>query len=153
MYFGNSGSYMLDYDGVTWRKIFINSTVVRSLALDDSGKIWLGGNANFGYLEPDATGALQFVSILDKIPPEDRDFTDVWQFVLMSDGVVEARNAAGELLAFDRVAPLTLQPAQKIADIAKSFGQEDDITVFTRTRQAIREASAALYTAPELAPA
>jgi serine phosphatase RsbU (regulator of sigma subunit) len=74
------------------------------------------------------------------------------RFVLMSDGVVEARNADGELLGFDRVAPLTLQPAQRIADTAKTFGQEDDITVFTLTRQAIGEASAALHIAPELAP-
>ena len=74
------------------------------------------------------------------------------RFVLMSDGVVEARNADGELLGFDRVAPLTLQPAQQIADTAKIFGQEDDITVFTLTRQAIGEASAAFHIAPELAP-
>ncbi len=56
--------------------------------------------------------------------------------VLMSDGVVEARNAAGELLGFERIVPITLQPAQQIADIAKAFGQEDDITVLTLTRLA-----------------
>jgi stage II sporulation SpoE-like protein/GAF domain-containing protein len=75
------------------------------------------------------------------------------KFVLMSDGVVEARNAAGELLGFDRVAPLTLQPGQQIADIARSFGQEDDITVFTLTRLGIGEEPTAQLTAPILAPA
>ncbi len=57
--------------------------------------------------------------------------------VLMSDGVVEARNAEGELLGFERVAPITLQPAQQIAAIAKTFGQEDDLTVLTLTRLAV----------------
>ena len=87
MYFGNSGGDILEYDGVSWRKIFTNSSVVRSLALDDSGRVWVGGNAKFGFLEPDATGALQFVSLLDKIPPKDRGFTDAWQTLVTPQGV------------------------------------------------------------------
>jgi hypothetical protein len=61
------------------------------------------------------------------------------RIVLVSDGVIEARNAHGELLGFARVGPLTLQPAQIIADTAKSFGQEDDITVFTLTRLGVEQ--------------
>jgi hypothetical protein len=56
------------------------------------------------------------------------------KIVLLSDGVVEARSTAGELLGFDRLATLTLKPAREIADTAKSFGQEDDITVLTLAR-------------------
>ncbi len=54
--------------------------------------------------------------------------------VLVSDGVVEARSSSGELLGFDRLPVLTLKPAREIADTAKSFGQEDDITVLTLAR-------------------
>jgi hypothetical protein len=50
--------------------------------------------------------------------------------------VVEARSATGELLGFDRLAQLTLKPACEIADTAKAFGQEDDITVLTLARTA-----------------
>jgi serine phosphatase RsbU (regulator of sigma subunit) len=49
----------------------------------------------------------------------------------MSDGVVEARSAKGELYGFDRLPGLTRMPAMDIADIAQRFGQEDDITVLT----------------------
>jgi serine phosphatase RsbU (regulator of sigma subunit) len=49
----------------------------------------------------------------------------------LSDGVVEARNAAGELLGFDRMAALSKKPAVEIADAAQRWGQEDDITVLT----------------------
>ena len=49
----------------------------------------------------------------------------------LSDGVVEARNAKGELFGFERMAPLTTKPAAKIADAAQRWGQEDDITVLT----------------------
>jgi hypothetical protein len=56
------------------------------------------------------------------------------RLVLLSDGVVEARSSTGELLGFDRLATLTLKPAKEIADIAKGFGQNDDITVLTLAR-------------------
>lgn len=56
------------------------------------------------------------------------------KLVLLSDGVVEARSSTGELLGFDRLATLTLKHAKEIADIAKDFGQEDDITVLTLAR-------------------
>jgi hypothetical protein len=53
------------------------------------------------------------------------------KIVLMSDGVVEARSQKGELYGFQRVALLTLKPAEEIAETAVRFGQEDDITVLT----------------------
>jgi sigma-B regulation protein RsbU (phosphoserine phosphatase) len=49
----------------------------------------------------------------------------------LSDGVVEARNAAGELFGFDRAQEISKQSAAQIAEAAARFGQEDDITVLT----------------------
>ncbi len=86
MYFG-SDSVILEYDGVTWRKIFLPTDVVRSLAVDDTGRIWVGGAAIFGYLAPDAAGTLQFVSLLDKVPVEQRHFTSVWQTLVTPQGI------------------------------------------------------------------
>ena len=56
------------------------------------------------------------------------------RLLLMSDGVVEARQPSGELFGFDRVYNLSNQSAFYIADAAKEFGQEDDITVLTVRR-------------------
>lgn len=56
------------------------------------------------------------------------------KIVLLSDGVVEARSSSGELLGFHRLPALTIKSAREIADTAKSFGQEDDITVVTMAR-------------------
>ena len=56
------------------------------------------------------------------------------RLLLMSDGVVEARQSSGELFGFDRVFNLSNQSAFYIADAAKEFGQEDDITVLTVRR-------------------
>jgi len=60
------------------------------------------------------------------------------QLTLLSDGVVEARNHHGELYGFDRLNELMQQrpTAERVADTAVTFGQEDDITVLTVTRLA-----------------
>jgi hypothetical protein len=55
------------------------------------------------------------------------------RLTLLSDGVVEARNARGELFGFERTAAISAQPAEAIAAAAQAFGQEDDITVLTLT--------------------
>jgi serine phosphatase RsbU (regulator of sigma subunit) len=51
----------------------------------------------------------------------------------LSDGVVEARAATGEMFGFDRTRDISSQSACQIADAAARFGQEDDITVLTVT--------------------
>jgi serine phosphatase RsbU (regulator of sigma subunit) len=53
------------------------------------------------------------------------------RIVLLSDGVLEARSKSGELYGFDRLNQLTRLSAEDIADTARAFGQEDDITVLT----------------------
>ena len=87
MYIGVSGGDLIEYDGVTWRKIRTGSDTVRSIAFDESGKAWVGGNGNFGYIEPDPSGVERFVSILDKVPEQDRQFTDVWQALITPQGI------------------------------------------------------------------
>jgi serine phosphatase RsbU (regulator of sigma subunit) len=58
------------------------------------------------------------------------------RFVLLSDGVVEAENTQRELFGFDRTRDLSTQPAQTIAEAARAWGQNDDITVVTVERAA-----------------
>jgi hypothetical protein len=56
---------------------------------------------------------------------------------LMSDGVVEARSASGELFGFERTRDLSAERAENIAQAALAFGQEDDITVLKLTMEPI----------------
>jgi len=53
---------------------------------------------------------------------------------LVSDGVVEAANPKGELFGFDRTREMSTKSAQTIAEAAKAWGQNDDITVVTVKR-------------------
>jgi len=59
-----------------------------------------------------------------------------------SDGVIEAQNAKGELLGFERAQQLSTEPASAIVETAKAFGQSDDITVVAITFTAVFEAAA-----------
>jgi serine phosphatase RsbU (regulator of sigma subunit) len=77
------------------------------------------------------------------------------RLTLFTDGLLEARNASGEVYGFERVADLlaTRPDANKAIEAAVEFGQEDDITVLTLTRLAIGIESTTLLIAPRLEPA
>jgi len=51
------------------------------------------------------------------------------RLTFLSDGVVEAANAKGELFGFERTQQISHEPARFIAQTAQKFGQTDDITV------------------------
>jgi len=57
------------------------------------------------------------------------------RLTLYTDGLLEARNPAGDFFGFDRIAHLltTHTDSPEIATAAQHFGQEDDITVLTLT--------------------
>jgi hypothetical protein len=72
------------------------------------------------------------------------------RLTLYTDGLLEARNLAGELFGFQRIADLLARPrnAQEIAEAAQQFGQEDDITVLSLTAIPVLESSGPLFAAP-----
>ena len=97
--------------------------------------------ANAGHLAPYLHG--KELTIENGLPlgldsraiyPESKfDLPPGGRLTFLSDGVVEARNSAGELFGFDRTAALSMDSAENIAHAAQHFGQEDDITVLTLT--------------------
>ncbi|MDP2318951.1 MAG: response regulator [Acidobacteriota bacterium] len=83
-----STSALLEYDGVTWRSIQTpTKTTIRSLAADDAGRIWVGAVGDFGYLEPNAKGENEFVSLAGKLPEDARSFEDVWRLFATPEGI------------------------------------------------------------------
>jgi len=62
-------------------------------------------------------------------------------FSLYTDGLLEARNQAGELYSFQRLEALFAShpSAAQATQAAVNFGQDDDITVLTLTRLAVGE--------------
>jgi Stage II sporulation protein E (SpoIIE) len=74
------------------------------------------------------------------------------RLTLYTDGLLEARNPAGDLFSFERLrALIATQPdAKQATDAAVAFGQDDDITVLTLTRLAPGVASSTSLLAPDL---
>jgi sigma-B regulation protein RsbU (phosphoserine phosphatase) len=71
------------------------------------------------------------------------------RLVFLSDGVVEATNASGELFGFERTQQMSNESARYIATAAKHFGQTDDITVvslYVASKAALRSEETVLET-------
>lgn len=87
MYFGNNQG-ILEYDGVSWRMMKVgNETNVRSFAMDDNGKIYVGALGEFGYMEPDSSGSIRYVSLLPHVDKNELDFSDIWCTQSTKDGI------------------------------------------------------------------
>ncbi len=68
IYFGNSAG-LLEFDGYDWNLIDIPNGVVRSLAVDSNGTVFIGSADDLGYLSNNkASGAKQFKSLLNLLP-------------------------------------------------------------------------------------
>jgi hypothetical protein len=117
-----------------------------ALRIGEDGAVTL---ANAGHMAPYLNGEMMhvegalplgMVSLPDfsvmRFKLRDRD-----KLVLLSDGVVEAMDADGQLFGFDRVLRLlrATGSATEVARAAQNFGQEDDISVIAVTRTAAVE--------------
>ncbi len=82
MYFANQ-TYILEFDGKNWRKIFIpGDPNIYSLAKNDEGKIFVGASVGeFGYLAVDSTGSMKYRSLKNKIPKDKQQFTLVREVI------------------------------------------------------------------------
>lgn len=98
--------------------------------------------ANAGHLAPYRNGVELLVSadLPLGISPEEIYEERTFQLdpgdrlTLLSDGVLEARDAHGVLFGFERTRAISAQSAESIAAAALKFGQEDDITVLILSR-------------------
>jgi hypothetical protein len=119
---------------------FVTCLAVR---LDPSGRVAL---ANAGHLPPWLNGAKIAVagslplSVLAAAAPEQAAFAmqPGDRLTLITDGVVEARDAHGSLFGFDRTQDLMQQAASPLAlaQAAMQYGQNDDLTVISILRTA-----------------
>jgi phosphoserine phosphatase RsbU/P len=109
------------------------------VSLTERGEVTI---ANAGHLPPYRNGLeLQVSADLPLgISPDEKYEERIFQLdpgdrlTLLSDGVLEARDAHGVLFGFDRTRAISAQSAESIAGAALKFGQEDDITVLILSR-------------------
>ena len=87
MYIGNNDG-ILEFDGLNWRLITTaNKAVVRSLAKDEKGRIYVGSLGEVGYLAPDSLGKMEYESLLPTIPEEERSFNNMWDIYIGKESI------------------------------------------------------------------
>ncbi|OXB24528.1 regulator [Flavobacterium tructae] len=90
IYFANNNG-LIQFDGSTWNKYPLpNNTAIRSLKIDgQSGRIYVGGNNEFGYFKSDTKGRLQYHSLSALISKKDsRNINLIWRIHLYKGEVV-----------------------------------------------------------------
>jgi class 3 adenylate cyclase len=134
MYFGNTAG-VLESDGISWRTIpLANGSFARSLAIDDRGAVYVGGVGDFGFLQADARGTTQFISLLSRVPRQDREFTDVWRILPTRRGMYFSSNRRLFRLNTDGTIRVWL-PATRFG---KAFSLGDAVFVKTPERGLLR---------------
>ncbi len=116
-------------------------TTCLALRIGKDGSVTL---ANAGHLSPYLNGEpLQMEGALPLGVLDEAQFSVMHfklnerdRLVLMSDGIAEATNAEGKLFGYERIDELlkTGNSASAVADAAQKFGQNDDISVISATR-------------------
>ncbi|MEY3051431.1 MAG: hypothetical protein RLY31_1216 [Bacteroidota bacterium] len=116
LFFANNEG-LLVFDGQYWRRFSLpNNTIIRSVAIAPDGKIYVGGQGEFGYFQPDKQGSLRYASLLDKLPAEDRHIGDVWDIVAEQERVYFRADQQLMLWTADSMrVPFSGQPLQFMA--------------------------------------
>jgi len=87
-YFANNEG-LIEFDGKNWRSYPVFSgTLVRSVKVHESGRIYVGAFNEFGYFFPDEHGHLTFHPLLEMVPEIYREFGEIWKIYFLPQGVV-----------------------------------------------------------------
>ncbi|HEX6914816.1 MAG TPA: triple tyrosine motif-containing protein [Chitinophagaceae bacterium] len=85
MYFANNEGVLI-YNGISWAAYPLpNKSIVRSIEFGPDGRLYAGGQDEFGYFAPKKNGELEFHSLKYLLPLAERSFTDVWQIIVYRD--------------------------------------------------------------------
>jgi signal transduction histidine kinase/DNA-binding response OmpR family regulator/ligand-binding sensor domain-containing protein len=86
IYVGNNAG-LLEFDGVSWRVIYVPNMSVRSLAIDETGTIYIGGNNEIGFFTPDEKGTLKYTSLKGHLNDNQKNFSYVRNTHAAKDGI------------------------------------------------------------------
>ena len=113
LYLANN-NYLIEYDGSSWRKIATpNATVIRSLAINIKGQVFVGARGQIGYLEIDQKGSAQYINLNDKVPEAYKDFSDVYKVHSIGEAIVFA--SFQNLLIYENDTIIPVGPANSSA--------------------------------------
>lgn len=88
MYFGNAEG-LLAFDGRYWQLHRMpNRLIVRAVASDGHGKIYVGGFGEFGYWQNDQSGFLRYHSLIGLVTKSKLPNDEIWKIYVDGDKVI-----------------------------------------------------------------
>lgn len=89
LYFANNNG-LFEFDGSTWRKYNVpNSITIRSVKIDDSGRIYIGAYDEFGYFKPNTKGKLEYFSLSKDVKKDTNKAMEfIWKIHFYNDEVI-----------------------------------------------------------------
>ncbi|GAB3943461.1 hypothetical protein GCM10028805_09730 [Spirosoma harenae] len=88
LYFANSKG-LLEFDGSNWKVYELpRKQRVRSVAIDEEGRIYTGALGEFGYWFPGANGALVYHSLVPLIREKQFSQEEIWNILITPQGVL-----------------------------------------------------------------
>ncbi len=81
LYFGTSGG-LLEYNGTAWSTYVLpNGTILRSVSVDEQGRIFTGGFEEFGFWETDTEKGLIYRSLTDLVAEDQLANEQIWNII------------------------------------------------------------------------
>ena len=135
LYFANSDG-LVTFDGSYW-KIYPmpNKAAIRSMAIDSTGRIYVGGQDELGYFFPDQKGILTYHSFRGIIPKKEGQFADIWNIVILGKEVFFRSNEIILRLKDNKItiynAPGGWRLLQKAGPVLFAEDKTDGLLIFT----------------------
>ncbi len=113
---------LLEFNGRKWHLYPLpRRSVVRSVCADDNGRIYVGGQDEIGYFDATENGSLQYHSLLEHIPDDQRNLEDVWDLVRYKDNIVA--RSVNKLFFFRGDTVEVFDPSEIISFVSAEKGQ------------------------------
>lgn len=88
MYFGNSEG-LLSFDGKYWQLYRLpNRQIVRAIAADSSGKVFVGGFGEFGYFSYQPSGLFKYTSLVGQLRKAEQPKEEIWKIYIIGKKVI-----------------------------------------------------------------
>ncbi len=103
VYFANNEG-LLTYNGKYWNLYPLpNKTIVHSIEIAESGRIYVGGQDEVGYFEHSSNGKLEYHSLLENFPEGRKSFGDMWDIISFEKDVFFRTNKGIYKLSGEKV--------------------------------------------------
>jgi len=93
MVYAGDISGVIEFNGREWRRIeTANNSIVRYMAVDSLGCVYVGCSDDFGMLQPNSRGEMEYKSIAQPIVEQNIKFLDIWKVFATSHGIYFCSN-------------------------------------------------------------